>query len=161
MKLKRVLACLLAVFAMASVVGCTTGGEENSSSNSVTSEESSETADIPEATVPQEDFQAHYVEGMLHDVNVDYNSPANLNFIKDSQSEYEIVLGSSIANLVSSLVLFVGVTVIMFVTNWLLALVTIATSIIGIIFMMLIIKKSQKHLTFCLECAILLKHRRE
>lgn len=54
-------------------------------------------------------------------------------------------LGSSIANLVSSLVLFVGVTVMMFVTNWLLALVTIGTSIIGIIFMMLIIKKSQKH----------------
>lgn len=54
-------------------------------------------------------------------------------------------LGSSIANLVSSIVLFVGVTIMMFVTNWLLALVTIGTSVIGFAFTGLIIKKSQKH----------------
>ena len=54
-------------------------------------------------------------------------------------------LGSSIANLVSSLVLFVGVTVMMFITNWLLALVTIGTSVLGLICMSFIVLKSQKH----------------
>ena len=101
MKLKKLFACLLAVVALASTVGCKTDGE-NSSTNGVTSEQgqggSSEMGAIPEATVPQDDFQAHYVEGMLHDVNVDYNSPASLNFIKEGQSEYKIVLGSAIAN---------------------------------------------------------------
>ena len=100
MKMKKLLACLLAISAMVSTVGCNFGGG-NSSSDSVTSEGqggSSELAGIPEATVPQEDFQAHYVEGMLHDVNVDYNSPANLNFIKNGQTEYTIVAGSSLVN---------------------------------------------------------------
>ena len=54
-------------------------------------------------------------------------------------------LGSSIANLVSSVVLFVGVTIMMFVTNWLLALVTIVTSVIGFLGTGIIVKKSQKH----------------
>lgn len=54
-------------------------------------------------------------------------------------------LGSSIANLISSVVLFVGVTFMMFKTNWLLALVTIGTSVLGFATMTLIIKKSQKY----------------
>ena len=61
MKMKKLLACLLAISAMVSTVGCNFGGG-NSSSDSVTSEGqggSSELAGIPEATVPQEDFQAH------------------------------------------------------------------------------------------------------
>ncbi len=54
-------------------------------------------------------------------------------------------LGSSIANLVSALVLFVGVIFKMFDTNWILALVTIGTSLIGFVFMGVILGKSQKY----------------
>ena len=101
MKMKKLLACLLAISAVVSAAGCNFGKGDASSSESVNSEQQDSTTTvggIPEATNPQEDFQAHYVEGTLHDVNVDYNSPANLNFIKDGQSDYKIVLGSSLAN---------------------------------------------------------------
>jgi len=54
-------------------------------------------------------------------------------------------LGASIANLVSAIVLFIGVIIMMFITNWVLALVTIGTSIFGFILTGIVIKKSQKH----------------
>ena len=54
-------------------------------------------------------------------------------------------LGSSIANLVSAAVLFVGVIVMMFKTNYILAFVTIGTSVFGFLFMGLILSKSQKY----------------
>lgn len=54
-------------------------------------------------------------------------------------------LGSSFANLISSLVLFVGVIIKMFDTNWILALVTIGTSLIGFVCMGIILGKSQKY----------------
>ena len=54
-------------------------------------------------------------------------------------------LGASIANLISAIVLFVGVIIMMFVTNWILALVTIASSLVGFLFLGIILKKSQKH----------------
>ncbi len=54
-------------------------------------------------------------------------------------------LGSSIANLISSVILFFGVIIMMFVTNWILALVTIATSLFGFLFLAIILKKSQKY----------------
>lgn len=54
-------------------------------------------------------------------------------------------LGSSIASIISSVVLFVGVVFMMFKTNWILALVTIGSSLLGFVFMALIIKKSQKY----------------
>lgn len=54
-------------------------------------------------------------------------------------------LGSSLANLISSLVLFVGVTIMMFISNWVLALVTIGSSVIGFIIMAIILSKSQKY----------------
>lgn len=54
-------------------------------------------------------------------------------------------LGSSIANLISSIVLFIGVVFMMFKTNWILALVTIGSSLLGFVFMALILKKSQKY----------------
>ncbi|MCM1259899.1 MAG: ABC transporter ATP-binding protein/permease [Prevotella sp.] len=53
-------------------------------------------------------------------------------------------LGSSIANLVSAIVLFVGVIYKMFVTNPILALVTIASSLLGFVIMFIILGKSQK-----------------
>lgn len=54
-------------------------------------------------------------------------------------------LASSVANLLSSLVLFIGVIVKMFMVDAVLSAVTIATSIIGFAFMMVIIKASQKY----------------
>lgn len=54
-------------------------------------------------------------------------------------------LGSSIANLVSATALFVGVIIKMFASNWILALTTIGSSLIGFIFMALILRKSQKY----------------
>ncbi len=53
-------------------------------------------------------------------------------------------LGSNLANIVSSITLFVGVVIMMFVTNWILALVTIATSTLGMIASMSILKHSRK-----------------
>ena len=100
MKMKKLLACLLAATVVTST-GCNfinsifPGG---SSENGTDSSSDSVMGEIPEATNPQDDFQAHYVEGMLHDVNVDYNSPANLNFIKNGQTEYKFVVGTSKAN---------------------------------------------------------------
>lgn len=54
-------------------------------------------------------------------------------------------LGSSVANLVSALVLFVGVVIMMFKTNWILSLVTIFVSLFGFMFMAIILKHSQKY----------------
>lgn len=54
-------------------------------------------------------------------------------------------LGSTISNLVNALTLFGGVVFMMFKVNWILALVTIGTSIIGFIMMFVIVGKSQKY----------------
>ncbi len=54
-------------------------------------------------------------------------------------------LGASIANLISAIVLFVGVVIMMFVTNWLLSLVTIVSSLLGFAFLGILLKRSQKH----------------
>lgn len=54
-------------------------------------------------------------------------------------------MSTSLANLISSLALFVGVIFKMFSTNAILALVTIASSLVGFAFMTLILKRSQKY----------------
>ncbi len=54
-------------------------------------------------------------------------------------------LGSSVANLVSSLALFVGVIFMMFRSNWVLALTTILSSLVGFIAMAVIVGRSQKY----------------
>ena len=54
-------------------------------------------------------------------------------------------LSSATANLINALVLFIGVVIMMFVVNWILALVTIATSILGFVLMFVILKNSQKY----------------
>lgn len=53
-------------------------------------------------------------------------------------------LSTSSANLISSLALFVGVIYKMFDTNWILALVTIGSSLFGFVMMGVIMKNSQK-----------------
>lgn len=54
-------------------------------------------------------------------------------------------LGSSLANLLSAVTLFFGVTIMMFVSNWILAIVTILSSTIGFAAMTVILSKSQKY----------------
>jgi len=54
-------------------------------------------------------------------------------------------LASSTANLITALVLFIGVIVKMYSTNALLATVTILTSLVGFFFMAIILGKSQKY----------------
>ena len=54
-------------------------------------------------------------------------------------------LSQSTATFISSLALFVGVIIKMFMTDWILALVTVGTSMIGFMFMGLILKASQKY----------------
>ncbi len=54
-------------------------------------------------------------------------------------------LGSTISNLVNAITLFIGVVAMMFSVNWVLSLVTIASSIIGFILMFLILSSSQKY----------------
>ena len=56
-------------------------------------------------------------------------------------------LNQSLATLVSSLTLFIGSIIMMFVTNWILALTAILSSIFGFIFMFAILGKSQKYFT--------------
>ena len=52
-------------------------------------------------------------------------------------------LGSSLAGMVSSIVLFFGVIIMMFVTNWILALTTIGVSMLGLVASTLILRKSR------------------
>ncbi len=54
-------------------------------------------------------------------------------------------LASSVANLTSALALFIGVIYKMFETNWILALVTIGTALVGFLCMGVILGRSQKY----------------
>ncbi len=54
-------------------------------------------------------------------------------------------LSTSSANLISSLALFIGVIYKMFITNGILSVVTIVSSLLGFVFMAFILKKSQKY----------------
>ena len=54
-------------------------------------------------------------------------------------------LNQSIGNLVSQVVLFLGSLVMMFVTNWIMALTAVAATVLGFVFMMLIMGRSQKY----------------
>ena len=54
-------------------------------------------------------------------------------------------MNQSLSTLVSSTTLFVGTIIMMFVTNWILAITAILASFIGFIFMFIILGKSQKY----------------
>lgn len=56
-------------------------------------------------------------------------------------------LNQSIGGLVSAITLFIGSMVMMFLTNWILALTAIISSLIGFAVMMMIISRSQKYFT--------------
>lgn len=54
-------------------------------------------------------------------------------------------LNNSLGTLVSSITLLIGSLIIMFITNWLMAITAIAASLIGFILMLIIMSKSQKY----------------
>ncbi len=54
-------------------------------------------------------------------------------------------MNQSLATLVSAITLFVGTIVMMFVTNWVMAFTAIFSSLLGFVFMILILSKSQKY----------------
>ena len=56
-------------------------------------------------------------------------------------------LNQSLSTLVSSITIFVGAIIMMFVTNYIMAITAIVSSLIGFLFMGSILKKSQKYFT--------------
>ncbi len=54
-------------------------------------------------------------------------------------------LNNSLATLVTSITLFVGSIIMMFVTNWIMAITAMLSSVVGFVFMFLILSKSQKY----------------
>lgn len=54
-------------------------------------------------------------------------------------------LNQSLGSLVSSITMFIGSLIMMFLTNWIMAIVGIASTILGFGLMMIIVKKSQKY----------------
>ena len=56
-----------------------------------------------------------------------------------------MTMNQSVATLVSALALFLGCIVMMFITNFVLAITSILATIFGFIFMMLVLSKSQKY----------------
>ena len=56
-------------------------------------------------------------------------------------------MNQSLASLIGAITLFIGNVIMMFVTNWVMALTAIISSLIGFIFMFAIMAKSQKYFT--------------
>jgi len=56
-------------------------------------------------------------------------------------------LNQSIGSLVSAIAMFVGSIIMMFMTNWIMALVAVGSSLLGFVLMMLIVTRSQKYFT--------------
>ena len=54
-------------------------------------------------------------------------------------------MNNSVATLVSALTLFIGTLIMMFITNWIMALTAIISSLFGFIFMSIVLGKSQKY----------------
>lgn len=56
-------------------------------------------------------------------------------------------LNQSIGNLIAAITMFVGSVIMMFATNWIMTLVAIGSSVIGFVFMILMVSRSQKYFT--------------
>ena len=56
-------------------------------------------------------------------------------------------LNNSIGNLVSSVTQFLGALLMMFITNWIMALTAVGTTVIGFVLMTIMLSKSQKYFT--------------
>lgn len=56
-----------------------------------------------------------------------------------------MTMNQSVANLVSAVTLFLGCIIMMFITNWCLAITAILSTVVGFVFMMIVLSKSQKY----------------
>lgn len=56
-------------------------------------------------------------------------------------------LNESLSTIVAAVALFIGVVVMMFVTNWIMAITAVISGTIGFIFVFFVLKKSQKYFT--------------
>ncbi len=54
-------------------------------------------------------------------------------------------MNQSLSTLVSAITLFIGTIIMMFITNWLMAITAIVSSLLGFIFMFMVLGKSQKY----------------
>ena len=82
--------------------------------------------------LPSKYFDSHSIGDILSRVTND------IDLIAQSMNQ-------SLATLVSSITLFLGTIVMMFYTNWIMALTAIGATVIGFVFMFLILSKSQKY----------------
>ncbi len=80
----------VSLFASVGSFGC---GDDETSGDSSSSSSVDTSVNGPVATGVIEDPEDHYVEGTLHDVNVDFENPVS-DFVKDGKTDYQIVLGS-------------------------------------------------------------------
>lgn len=89
------------------------------------------------------------IDGKINEVPLNYfDTTTKGDLLSRVTNDVDIIsetLGSSIANLTSALALFIGVIYKMFDTNWILALVTIGTSIVGFLCMGIILARSQRY----------------
>lgn len=58
-----------------------------------------------------------------------------------------LTMNQSLASLVGAITMFFGSLLMMFITNWIMALVGILSTVVGFVFMMIIMGKSQKYFT--------------
>ena len=84
--------------------------------------------------LPLKYFDSHIIGDILSRVTNDVDTIA--------QS-----MNQSLSTLVSATTLFIGSIIMMFVTNWIMAITAILSSLIGFIFMSLVLSKSQKYFT--------------
>ncbi len=56
-------------------------------------------------------------------------------------------LNESLSTIIAAVTLFIGVVIMMFVTNWIMALTAVISGTIGFFFVSIVLKKSQKHFT--------------
>ena len=87
MKKRKFLICAVATaIALSSLFGC--GGNKESGGSSLPSDK------IPEAVAPAEDYKTHKIDGTLHEIDVDYESPVG-KFAENGRTEYKIVAPSA------------------------------------------------------------------
>ena len=82
--------------------------------------------------LPLKYFDAHQSGDILSRVTNDVDTIAQ-------------TMNQSLASLVSSITLFLGSLIMMFITNWIMAFTAIGSTIIGFIGMIFILSKSQKY----------------
>ncbi|MBO6264148.1 MAG: DUF4838 domain-containing protein [Clostridia bacterium] len=104
MKVKKIISTLLALSLGATVFASCgkSGGDGSDSSKEQTPSQNYDWMKYDDASVIS-DFDPHFAEGTLHDVNIDYDDPAGA-FIVDKKTDYKIVVGDGTATQASSFI---------------------------------------------------------